>query len=716
MKNTFTELGRVWVLCILSSFLTLTSYAQCPPTGVGYTSIPYHTGFESGIDQFWQTFTAGGSEIDTFPAFLGTAWGSISPVEGTYMLGMHQPNGGTYAQNESWLRLDLCGTSQVRCAFSWAEWNDETEVQDGVFFSDNGGTTFTKVLDLPGAAFTDLTWYQFNLNVDSLCNVHGLNLTSTFVIKFQQYDNFYFNGGNDGHFYDSISVYSEIVADTTVGVAALLIPDSACGNTSDTLRIIVQNYGDSTISNIPVEYSINNGAYMSAGSVPGPLVTGQADTLLLTGLPFATPGTYGVKARTVLVGDSVTTDDMDSATVINNPVPAAPSVTGTDTVCLGGSISLQASGGMGTSFDWYVHSTGNSVASGATFTATPTSPASTVYGVVASFSTGCESDTTLVPTRVDSAFPVVIAPSDSVGLCPGDTFTFDAGAGYTQYLWNGAIIGSSTFEASLPGQYNVRVLDANGCIGESDNVTLFTHPAASVPTISASPSDTVCQGDTITLTSDLSGTLVWSDPAMSTSQSIEVTSFGIYRVTYTDANNCSAESAPVWIGFNPLPVVSISALFPTEFCVGDTIDLTTLGTPAGGMWSGTDVVGDSILPTSAGTATLSYTYTDGNGCSASEDRSVPVIDCISSVAELPAGMEIRVWPIPARDALHITFDLQQETGSYVVYDLRGQEVARGEGLQGAGQRTLSVGSLRSGVYLIRFQGGTFEQTIRWMKE
>ena len=134
-------------------------------------------------------------------------------------------NGGLYAQNEAWLRLNLSGKSQVELAFWWKEFSDETHTQDGVFFSSNGGASFTKVRDLTNGT---ATYQQIVLDVDQLAAGAGLSLTSTFVVKFQQYDNYGIT--TDGMAFDDISVISldappvaDFSADVTSGTAPLAV-------------------------------------------------------------------------------------------------------------------------------------------------------------------------------------------------------------------------------------------------------------------------------------------------------------------------------------------------------------------------------------------------------------------------------------------------------------------------------------------------------------
>ena len=111
---------------------------------------------------------------------------------------------GTYVENQAILRLNLEGESNVHLNFWWKEFLDESHVQDGVYFSDDGGVTFKKVYDLSGAP--NDKWQEVHLKVDQLASSFGLSLSSTFHIKFQQYDNL--GIPSDGIAVDDINVSS----------------------------------------------------------------------------------------------------------------------------------------------------------------------------------------------------------------------------------------------------------------------------------------------------------------------------------------------------------------------------------------------------------------------------------------------------------------------------------------------------------------------------
>lgn len=209
-----------------------------------YASPPYQTGFESGtLDANWTTATTaqGGRIRPHLDSSLVWSGAAARSYQGSYFLGLDDSIGGSFQTQEAWMGLDLNGRTGVTLDFWFSDWNDENHPQDGVYFSDNGGTTFSKVLDLVPQSYPDLVYQQFSLNVDSLAAAAGLTLSSTFVVKFQQYDNFYFAGGNDGFLIDDVSVTAPANCNASLNCPPnmTVTTDSACTATV--------NYPDPTV-------------------------------------------------------------------------------------------------------------------------------------------------------------------------------------------------------------------------------------------------------------------------------------------------------------------------------------------------------------------------------------------------------------------------------------------------------------------------------------
>jgi hypothetical protein len=110
---------------------------------------------------------------------------------------------------------------------------------------------------------------------------------------------------------------------------------------------------------------------------------------------------------------------------------------------------------------------------------------------------------------------------------------------------------------------------------------------------------------------------------------------GTYAVTAVADANCTGTSfgSSTSVVVNPLPVVTCGSYGPA--CSIDP-DITLGGSPAGGTWSGTGVTGNNFDP-SVGTQTLTYSYTDGNGCSASCQTTITVTPATTWYSDLGDG-------------------------------------------------------------------------------
>lgn len=205
-------------------------------------------------------------------------------------------------------------------------------------------------------------------------------------------------------------------------------------------------------------------------------------------------------------------------------------------------------------------------------------------------------------------------------------------------------------EISNPNVYNPVV--SNLAIGENifrlnqqtvcegilhDDISVFVMDNM---TVDAGPDVTICVGQSLQLnaTSTSSGAAFqWSPPVGLSATNIpnpivsaltQVT----YIVTATWGNGCSNSDA-ITIFTNPIPAVS--AGIDTTICL--TMGPVQLfGVPSGGTWSGVNVTASGMLqPTSEGSYSISYTYTNNGGCSASDSR---IIDVIETGNGCPGGL------------------------------------------------------------------------------
>lgn len=127
--------------------------------------------------------------------------------------------------------------------------------------------------------------------------------------------------------------------------------------------------------------------------------------------------------------------------------------------------------------------------------------------------------------------------------------------------------------------------------------------------ITAVPGLNACPGETVTLTATAGDSYLWSNSA--TTQSVDVTSSGIYSVTVV-SGACNLVSNPVYVSFFTASSVSITPSGPTTFCQGNSVNLTaTAGSSY--LWNTTQT--SQTITANAG-GDYYVTVTSVNGCTA----------------------------------------------------------------------------------------------------
>jgi hypothetical protein len=193
-----------------------------------------------------------------------------------------------------------------------------------------------------------------------------------------------------------------------------------------------------------------------------------------------------------------------------------------------------------------------------------------------------------------------------------------------------------TFTAAVAGTYVFKVkatqLTAPYCL-DSATVTVTVTAAQLCPTV---PTQSVCPqttGLTYTASSPAATDVsyIWSvnnGASLQSSnglQSIDVNAGAIsfdLSLTLDYVNPLLSNLVCTYpVSVNALPIVSTGSYGP--YCAG-TASVALSGNPSGGQWSGQGVSGSSFDPATAGVYSVTYSYTDENGCSASASTSIIV--------------------------------------------------------------------------------------------
>ncbi len=243
------------------------------------------------------------------------------------------------------------------------------------------------------------------------------------------------------------------------------------------------------------------------------------------------------------------------------------------------------------------------------------------YSVTASNAYGCESNSAPVTIGV-FATPPPPKPSIKVlgttVICAGGAVTLESDAA-VQSAWSSGQKGS-TISVDNSGEFRVRAIDSNGCQSpESEPVLVQVNPLPSRPSVTISGRTTFCEGGSVTLTSNYENGNLWN--TNTSDRSVVINKSGTYAVSVTDANGCTATSAPVQVRVNPLPAApAITALRPTTFCDRDYTILQA-STSSSYDWS-TGSNQREVEVRASGEYSL--TTVDGNGCRSRASQVVRV--------------------------------------------------------------------------------------------
>jgi gliding motility-associated-like protein len=331
---------------------------------------------------------------------------------------------------------------------------------------------------------------------------------------------------------------------------------------------------------------------------------------------------------TYTITDALTGCMASNAFIINQPPALVINLSSnTPSVCAGGSVALTATVSGGTpknpspaySYTW----TGGPSTS--SYVPVENISGLHVYTLTASDFYNCTISNSIAINVIANPTLVVLNAS----ICPLQSATL-AVAGANNYSWN-AVPGSYTFAVNPLVNTSYAVTGENqGCFASATaSITLKPVP---IPTTSAN--SPLCQGNTLIFSVSNGQAYSWTGPAgfTSTAQSNTITSVqlnqgGVYNVTLTAANGCTASTSR-FVNVKPLPLVSITP-GNTSICLNTTsVALVSGGNAVQHTWTPVTGLSAGNTPTVGANppVTTIYTLTGSlNGCTASAVSTVNVL-------------------------------------------------------------------------------------------
>ncbi|MFZ9848298.1 MAG: gliding motility-associated C-terminal domain-containing protein, partial [Flavobacteriales bacterium] len=327
-----------------------------------------------------------------------------------------------------------------------------------------------------------------------------------------------------------------------------------------------------------------------------------------TGTAQSTPRT-SAGLYTVSVVDANGCKDTASATLTFN---TKPTITLSDTtICAGDKAGVFSVAAQFASYAWSGNGTGNSPST--------VRANAGVYNVSVIDANGCK-DTASATLTINTK-PNVILSNDTI--CEGDAaVTFDAGAGYSSYLWSGSGTGNAqTISTALAGTYTVEVVNANGCkdtasavlkVNQKPNVNFASLPPVCIDL----PLLALKGGTPLGGIYEIQYGSAWQRDSVVEIKKKAAGSYAI-RYTYRDANSC-VNTASTSLVINNLPTLNIA---DQEICEGESATFDAGTTFQKYLWS-TGWNQKSISTSKAGT--YGVLVTDANGCITGDTMNLTV--------------------------------------------------------------------------------------------
>ena len=390
-------------------------------------------------------------------------------------------------------------------------------------------------------------------------------------------------------------------------------------------QITVNLHPTNDTTNVCAENFLNLFAEVIGGTSPYTYHWYGADSLLLNNVsPFTTfltdvPGTY-------LIGCEVTDGNgntaKDSIIIIVNPIPPLTVSTELDSLCIGDSITLFASGA---NIIYWANSDDTLLGWGNSITLHPLN--SSEYFVVGS-TNNCHKFLSII---INVYQPPTVNAGNDITLCSLGNVSLNASAtDYTSIHWTSSGTGSFNNPNDLNAIYTPSLQDWNNgsviltltayahvdCPDATDQLTINF---IDIPDLILPTDTTICEGSSVNIVANGANTYLWSEGSTTSSITVSPLASTTYYVTGS-IDICQREDSFI-VYVNPAPLINLGN--DTTICYADTITISATAGYTDYLWN-TGETTNSIIVIPSDTTTYIVTVTNTYGCTASDDITINV--------------------------------------------------------------------------------------------
>lgn len=213
------------------------------------------------------------------------------------------------------------------------------------------------------------------------------------------------------------------------------------------------------------------------------------------------------------------------------------------------------------------------------------------------------------------------------------------------------------------------------------------------------------------------GPFLWNGPAGwpfngATTNTVNLTLPGVYTVSCNPMGVTTPIVRTFTVVNTPPANATLTSSQSTACAGGNTISLT--GSPSGGTYTGSFVTGNTFNPTSVGNYSVSYTYTDTNGCSDTATNNINVITCATGINYLnTSNFNIELYPQPTKDMVNINLiNSFNKNIEIKITDITGKEIEKKELEVNQGKTQFSTLHLPNGIYILQLKNSQGQVAVK----